>query len=287
MEHDNKGFSKLLKKQRLTNLHHRNMRLKITLIVFILSATSRFLTAQYTTQNAHSHNDYANSVPFYLAYNNHFGSIEADIWAVDGDLLVAHSFSEIRKEKSLDSLYLLPIIRTFRQNGGKPWNDVNSTFQLLIDIKTKPEPALSLLVEKLKKYPEVFDHEMNKYAVTIVITGNRPDPSEYLKYPHYIFFDGLLKLKYTPSELSRVPLFSENIIQFSSWNGKGLIPEKEKIRLTHVTDSVHSLNKKIRFWNCPDNENAWATYKSIGIDYLNTDHITELAEYLGRNKTEK
>lgn len=260
---------------------------KIILIGLTLFFIALPASAQYTTLNAHSHNDYLNQVPFLTAYNNHFGSIEADIWAVNGELYVGHNASDIKPGRTLDILYLQPISKFFKMNKGKPWKDSNSTFQLLIDLKTTAEPTLSLLVEKLKMYPEVFDPETNKYAIKIVITGNRPDPDAFKKYPRYIFFDGLLNLKYTPDELKRVPLFSEDIKLFSIWNGQGEIAEKEKTRLRQITDSIHSLNKKIRFWNCPDNENSWRTYMNIGIDYLNTDHIIELSEYLKRNKNSK
>jgi alkaline phosphatase len=251
--------------------------LQLILLLFCILTPTK---AQYSTLNAHSHNDYANDIPFWLAYNNHFGSIEADIWAVNGDLFVAHNSEDIKPEKTLDILYIQPIVKLFRQNKGNAWNDNSSTFQLLIDLKTTVEPTLSLLVEKLRKYPEVFDPKTNEHAVRIVITGNRPLPEGFSGYPEFIFFDGLLNLKYSDDQLKRVPLYSENIKKFSLWNGDAAIIEKERIRLTQITDSVHSINKKIRFWNCPDNENAWKTYIEIGIDYLNTDHIIKLTEFL-------
>jgi alkaline phosphatase len=256
------------------------MKSRIILIVLILASTAFSAVAQYSTLNAHSHNDYVNDPPFWLAYNNHFGSIEADIWAIKGELYVGHNSSDIKPEKTLDILYLQPIVKLFNQNKGKPWPDSNASFQLLIDLKTTTEPTLSLLVEKLKKHPSIFNPEINKYAIRIIITGNRPDPSSFVRYPKFIFFDGILNQKYTPEELLRVPLFSENIKQFSGWDGKGLIIETERIRLEQIADSLHSLNKKIRFWNCPDDENAWKTYMSLHIDYLNTDHIVKLSEYL-------
>jgi alkaline phosphatase len=67
----------------------------------------------------------------------------------------------------------------------------------------------------------------------------------------------------------------------------GVIPDAEKSRLSQITDSLHSVNKKIRFWNCPDNENSWGTYINIGIDYLNTDHIIGLSEFLRKNRNPK
>ena len=45
----------------------------------------------------HSHNDYAQKRPFWGAYEAGADSIEADVFLVDCDLLVAHSRKELKK----------------------------------------------------------------------------------------------------------------------------------------------------------------------------------------------
>ncbi len=253
-------------------------------LVFLFSSLLITGKAQYSSLNAHSHNDYMQMTPFYLAYNAHFGSIEADIWAVNGDLFVAHNKSDIVPERSMDLLYIEPIVKLFKQNDGKAWNDQQSTFQLLIDLKTGVEPTLSLLVAKLKKYPDVFDFNVNKNAVRVVITGNRPIPSDFGNYPLFVSFDGNLKLKYDNMQLKRIALYSENLRVFTSWNGKEPILLKEETRLNHIIDSVHGLNNKIRFWNAPDEDFSWKTLMNLKVDYINTDHIQELSTYLKTNR---
>lgn len=255
---------------------------KTLLILFVLISISPSARPQYSTLNAHSHNDYENEIPFRLAYNNNFGSIEADIWAVKGDLFVAHSVKEIQPERTLDSLYIQPIVRIFRQNKGKAWKDKASTFQLLIDLKTSVSQTLPLLVEKLEQYPDVFNPGKNRNAVRIVITGNRPEPTEFKNYPGFVYFDGNLNRNYDKKQLKRIALYSENFKTYSSWNGNGVIPDEDRIRLTNAIDSAHALNKKIRFWNSPDNPDAWKTFMEMGIDFLNTDHIIELAGFLNK-----
>ncbi len=42
---------------------------------------------RYTIANTHSHNDYEQPIPFWTAYNAQFGSIEADVFLVDGRLV--------------------------------------------------------------------------------------------------------------------------------------------------------------------------------------------------------
>jgi alkaline phosphatase len=257
---------------------------RILVISFFLCTALVTVKAQYSTLNAHSHNDYSNDIPFWLAYCNHFGSIEADIWAVGNELFVAHNKSDIRPDRSLDILYIQPIVKLFKHNGGKAWNDNSFSFQLLIDLKTSTEPTLSLLSEKLKKYPEVFDPKVNVNAVHIVITGNRPLPAGFGDYPDFIFFDGVIGQNYNSQQLERVALFSENLTRFISWNGSGDIPGKDKLRIQNIIDSVHLQNKKIRFWNAPDDVNAWKTFMNLKVDFINTDHITKLAKFMNDNE---
>jgi len=266
----------------ISNLILSSTMKNLSISILLLISTLTSVKAQYSTLNAHSHNDYSNDIPFWLAYYNHFGSIEADIFAVNGDLFVAHNKSDIKPEQSLDALYIQPIVKLIRHNKGKVWNDKTASFQLLIDLKTPVDPTLPLLVEKLKKYPDVFDPKVNKYAVQIVITGNRPEPAEFSNYPDFILFDGLLNRKYNDQQVKRIALYSENLKLFTLWNGEGIIIEKDKIRVQNIIDSVHSINKKIRFWNAPDNSNAWQTFMNMKVDYINTDHIIELSEYLNK-----
>lgn len=257
--------------------------MKKILLVLLLFAVFTEVRAQYTTLNAHSHNDYEQKTPFYLAYNAHFGSIEADIWAIDGELFVAHNKAEIKATNTLDLLYIQPIEKLFQKNSGKAWNDLPGTFQLMIDLKTDVEPTLSLLIEKLKKYPQLFDPSVNKNAVRVIITGNRPAPSKFNDYSAFILFDGNVSKKYNEEQLNRVGLYSENLAQFTGWKGLEAIPGKEELRLKQIIDSVHGIGKKIRFWNAPDTEEAWKILMKLKVDFINTDHIPELSSYLKAN----
>src|SRR6188508_2436823 len=88
----------------------------------------------YTTANAHSHNDYEKQYPFYKAWENHFGSIEADIFLYKGKLIVAHDSIQLVQKRTLDSLYLMPLQLCIRKNGGYVYADKKRSLQLMIDI---------------------------------------------------------------------------------------------------------------------------------------------------------
>jgi alkaline phosphatase len=252
----------------------------LSVILFVLFCPGLFGQSAYTTFNAHSHNDYKQKIPFFRAYQAHFGSIEADIWAVNGQLLVAHGKDEIKKERSLDVLYIQPIVSKFRENNGKAWRDREGRLQLLIELKSPYRETLPLLVSQLQKYRNVFDSEVNPDAVMVVITGHTPPPSEFANYPKFISFDGNLYQKYNAKELARVAMFSDDLSRYTSWKGEGNIPEKDAKKLQFLVDSVHALPCKIRFWDAPDTPFAWKQLQNLKVDFINTDHIQQLEKFL-------
>jgi len=253
---------------------------KVLFLISLFLFVFHQVQAQYTSLNAHSHNDYEQKNPFFEAYNAHFGSIEADIWAVNGQLLVAHTKAQLTAERSLDALYVQPIVSKYKQNRGKAWSDFQGSFQLLIDLKTSYQETLPLLVSELQKYPEVFDQKVNPNAVKVVITGGTPPPSEFNNYPGFIFFDGKLYLKYSAAERARVAMFSDDLSRYTQWKGDKNIPDKDAKRLKQVVDSVHALPCKIRFWDAPDTPESWEQFQKLKVDFINTDHIKQLGEFL-------
>jgi len=228
----------------------------------------------------HSHNDYRQRVPFYQAYAQQFASIEADIFATDKakELLVAHDREELPTAPTLEESYIEPIVKLFRRNGGKAWKESDKILVLLIDLKTPVDPTLDRLIHKLQQYPEVFDPAVNPLAVRVVISGNRPKPEDFSKYPTIISFDGD-NIDYTPTQLERITMISLNLRNYTQWNGKGTMIENEYTQVIDIIGKVHNLGKPIRFWGTPDGVTAWNTFYTIGVDYINTDAPEACAAY--------
>lgn len=236
---------------------------------FALSAQQK----NYTVANAHAHNDYLHAVPFYTAYNAGFKSIEADVFPVNGILLVAHNKNAIQAQRSLEHLYIGPLFQELIKN---PKRKVD----LLIDIKENYQESMKLLIKELKPLKRYLFTDKNKNKpLTILISGERPPPSEYKNYPKYIFFDDDLKLFHSHKEWKRVGLVSLSFQRYSYWNGEGTLSDKDKNILIRVIDSVHQAGKPIRFWAAPDNENSWSLQMKLGVDLIGTDKIEKLVNY--------
>ena len=84
----------------------------------------------------HSHNDYNRTAPFWEAYSQHCMSIEADVFLHDGEILVAHNREDVSADRSLRTMYIEPIVKVFRENGGRMWEGSSDRLQLMVDLKT-------------------------------------------------------------------------------------------------------------------------------------------------------
>lgn len=253
--------------------------MKIGYLTVLLGLVVLSLQAQpgtYTVSNAHSHNDYEQKVPFWLAYNEGFGSIEADIFLRQDSLVVAHSEKELALHRTLEAWYLDPLLGCVRKNGGRPYPNGGGPLQVLIDLKTDSIHTLDRLIKVLEKYPELTGCP----GIRFVITGNRPASSLWSSYPSWIWFDGVLSDEYDKAAMDRVAMLSDDFKSFSKWNGKGNIPAPELARLEAAVRKAHQLKKSVRFWDAPDIINAWYQFMHLQVDFINTDHIAALSEFL-------
>jgi alkaline phosphatase len=257
------------------------------IIIFLLAITLHTaLAAQkipYSSSNAHSHNNYAQPIIFWEAYNLQYGSIEADIFlsADSTNLWVAHSREELANKKlSLDSLYLQPLVNCIRKNNGFVYADHFLKLQLMIDIKSAAEATLQQLVKMIMAHPELI----NNTSLKIVISGNRPDPAAFLHYPSFIWFDGELGKNYSKASLEKIAMMSAPLTKYTHWNGTTAIAAAEQQTVETIIKQVHDLKKTIRFWDAPDSPRAWTQLMQWQVDFINTDHVAELAQYLADHR---
>lgn len=253
--------------------------LKNILLLAMLSLSASVLAQPtfYSTANAHSHNDYEQPAPLTAAYNEKFGSIEADIFWHNGKLLVAHKKEELARHRTLEDLYLKPLMALVKKNKGYIYADTSRRLQLMIDLKTNGDTTLGKLVKLLQKYPTLTKCPTLKIA----ISGNRPHVSKYASYPSFIWFDGELQKEYPAAALARIVMLSGDFKKDSTWNGNGELPAALRDSLQQVINRAHSLGKTVRFWGAPDNKNAWQQLMGLKVDYINTDSIKALSEFIG------
>ena len=77
--------------------------------VFAVLAGAASAAEPVLLPRAHAHNDYEHARPLAEALERGFGSVEADVWLVDGALLVAHDRKDVKPARTLAALYLEPL----------------------------------------------------------------------------------------------------------------------------------------------------------------------------------
>ncbi|SDN39586.1 alkaline phosphatase [Pedobacter steynii] len=229
--------------------------------------------------SGHSHNDYHQNIPLLTAYYAGMGSIEADVFLKDGALYVAHDPSEIKAGITLKKLYLEPLAGFYRQNGNRPYADSTGRLQLVVDIKKDYAKVLSQLIKDLEGYQDVFNSSKNSKAIRIVISGDVPVPADFKNYPDYISFDGRPYTTYTEDQLKRVAMISDDIKNYTPWNGKGNPTAPDLAKLSTVIEKAHQQHKPFRFWATQDSPNTWIVLERLGADWINTDQPEKLKEF--------
>lgn len=240
---------------------------------------------------AHAHNDYLHPKPLHDALDHRFNSVEADIFLVDGQLLVAHDPAGLDPSRTLESLYLEPLAARVRANHGSVYRGYRATpFQLLVDIKTEGAATYAELDRRLRRYRQLFTTyahgKVARSAVTAVVSGDRAarGPMEAQRVRR-AFYDGRLADLGGPAPASFIPLVSDNWSLNFTWQGAGPIPAAERAKLRGIVGAAHKRGQRVRFWATPDlpgpqREAVWSELLAAGADHLNTDDLAGLAAFL-------
>ena len=252
----------------------------LCLKLFFVAVCALIINVGKTQPVMHSHNDYTHALPFWDAYNNRAGVIEADVYCINNVLMVAHDKKDIRPDKTLDKMYIQPIVQLFNSNQ----IDSARRFYLMVDIKENAIKVLDVLLALLQQHPSAFNRETNPNAVQVFISGERPSDTSFHHYPSYIMFDGLPAKKYTPEDLHQVVMISDNFRNYSNWNGVGVLPAEDSLAISAVIKEAHAEGKPVRLWGAPDTEACWLTFIHLNADVINTDKVKECRAFLNSLK---
>ncbi|MEV6492630.1 phosphatidylinositol-specific phospholipase C/glycerophosphodiester phosphodiesterase family protein [Actinoplanes sp. NPDC051633] len=238
---------------------------------------------------AHAHNDYEHERPLLDALSHGFTSVEADVYLVGGELLVAHDPEDVQPGRTLQSLYLEPLARRVRANHGTVYRGSRQQLQLLIDIKNTGALTYTELHRVLTRYRWLLTTyafgRVRPGAVTAVISGDRPRELMEGQRVRYAFYDGRLTDLGSGAPASFIPLISDNWTNVFTWQGSGPMPAAERSRLRQIIATAHRDGQRVRFWATPDTPGAareavWTELLNAGVDHINTDDLAGLEAFL-------
>ena len=232
---------------------------------------------------AHAHNDYEHPRPLLDALDCGFGSIEADIYLVNGQLLVAHNLKDVKPERTLAALYLDPLRERVKQNAGRVYRG-GPTITLLIDVKSEAAATYAALHETLKTYAPMLtafrDGVATPGAITVIVSGARAPAAMAAQPLRYAAMDGRIEDLAGKNPPAFAPLVSDDWRKVFAWRWTGPMPVEDAQKLKTLVAQAHAQGRRLRFWNTPDTPEVWRLLFDAGVDLINTDHLPELAAFL-------
>lgn len=271
----------------------RSLLLLLTVLGLVAGATTATAAPERVRPlpQAHAHNDYEHPRPLFDALAEGFTSVEADIFLVGGELLVAHDPEDLDPARTLASLYLEPLRERVLRNHGKVHRGYRD-FQLLIDLKTEGESTYAALDALLRDPRYSFLWTSYRHGrvwhgpVTAVVSGNRPRDTMAAQRSRVAFYDGRIAGQSDVGADARlIPLVSDNWTKLFTWTGTGEMPAAERATLHSIVDAAHDAGQRVRFWATPDvpgpaRDAIWRELVAADVDHINTDDLTGLADFL-------
>jgi hypothetical protein len=260
----------------------------------------------------HSHNDYWRRIPLFEAIGSGCISVEADIHLRNSDLFIGHTARSLKKNSTLQSMYLEPLQRMIEDQNANvtdgTWRGIfnrapQQTFVLLVDHKTS---GIETLAELHAQLQTLRDHDYLTYwngsdrimrPLTIVATGNAPFEGVLALDPQHrdIFWDAPLeRLASINDDFGSSPvryaynhsnsyLASTQFRNARFWSSPGAYtPSSDSPRLTDMRanqiEQARARGLLSRYWDTPDQppnlrEIVWRVLVDAEVDLLNMDDL--------------
>ena len=258
--------------------------LSLCLFSALLPAAAQCGDSVAVRYNAFSHNDYWRQRPLLDALDRGFNCVEADLWAIGGELYVAHERPEPNPAIAFRRLYLEPLVARVRACGGKVYPGSHSPFLLMVDFKEDGERLYALLKRAVEPYREYFcrveQGRLVKGAILLFISGNRPMRSLPQESERVAFLDGKIGELGRGIPATLMPVVSDNYAAFFRWQGEGPMPADELERMRGIIDRVHAEGKLFRWWGAPDTAPVKQLFLREGVDLLGADDLDGLVRVL-------
>lgn len=258
----------------------------VVAIIVSLPTTGADSATKSPLPQAHSHNDYEHMRPLLDALDQGFCSVEADVWLVDGKLLVAHDLKDVKPERTLEALYLDPLAARVERNGGRVFQH-GPAFTLMIDVKSDATNTYRELTKVFERHASMLTRFRNDRtetnAVTVIISGNRARELMLTETPRLAAYDGRLADLNSTASPHFIPLISDNWTQHFKWRARaedGAFPELERTKLRELVGRAHTQGRRLRLWATPDQPAMWKELRDAGVDLINTDKLEELSGFL-------
>lgn len=228
--------------------------------------------------HAHAHNDYEHPHPLFDALAQGFTSVEADVYLVDGRLLVAHDRKDLKPSRSLKSLYIDPLVKRVNKDGAI-YPGVE--FTLMIDVKADGPAATRELVKELETYRRMISTVIPR-QIKIVVSGVGDREVVAKESARLLFLDGRPADLEQPRDAS-IAWVSDSWDNQFKWTGVGEMPPTERAKLQEMAARAHARGYRLRFWAIPESSAVWRELQNAQVDLIGTDQLGRLRQFFTKS----
>lgn len=263
------------------------------------------LTQGIIPKALHSHNDYWRPVPFYSALSVGAVSIEADVWLINNTLHIGHERSALTPNRTLDSLYIQPILSVLHSvnpntsfvpsptKNGVYDTASGQTLYLWIDVKTDGASTWPFVVKALQPlrdagYLTTYNGSaVTSGPVTVIGTGNTPLNLVQGVKPRDYFWDApIATLNTTFSNVTKEvsPIASADFAVIFGEVRNQTFTDAQAKTLKSQVEVARARGIGLRYWDQPGwpagTRNAvWRRLWDAGVALLNVDDLEAAAAF--------
>lgn len=246
----------------------------------------------------HSHNDYLRKAPLYDALAAGCTGVEADVWLQDDNLLVAHTKDDILDDRTLQSLYLDPLLSILQERNpdhtttsGVFKTDPDTTLTLLIDFKIDDSSVYDHVVSQLEAlrshgWLTFWDGSDTKTRPVTIVASGEASFDQITANDTYrdVFFDAPLdKLedegtKYSTADSYYASVSFKDSIGSTSWLGLGKLGSDQTDTIRAQITAAEDRGLRSRYWDTPDSPSSvqrdvWSVLEMENVGMLNLDDV--------------
>lgn len=253
------------------------------------SGDGTFTTSATGRLPAYAHNDYENRRPLRDALDLGYRGVEADVYLVDGELLVAHDRDQVRPGRTLASLYLDPL-RVLVARDGAVLDD-GSTFLLNVEAKERGRATYDALRAELARYADILTVVRGGVEepgpVQVVLVGWFPPlaelAAETVRYAAVQAHHRDLPADHAALPADLLKLVTVKYPDEFTWKGHGEPPADFQRRLAGIRAAADAVpGRLLRVFDVPRRDEAYRALLAGGADLIGTRTLGRSGELLRR-----
>jgi hypothetical protein len=211
---------------------------------------------------------------------------EAQIMYIYGEVYVTSQMPDSANHilPTLRSSYLLPIYSQYKKNGGKVHENFDEEMYLFLDIKYDARKTYLKIWEELSPYNEILTYRIGPQwhdgKLRIIFVGNAPLRILQQERISFAGAQGSIDDLSKNYDSKVMPIIGINFENDINWNGVGKMPFDEFMKTKDVIKKAHDQNKKVRVYNCPEDENIWDVMITAGVDLINCSNPLKFNKFI-------